>query len=94
MKAYPVTVLCQVMRVSRSGFYQYVKRVNQGPDSNPAETSLAARISAIFKEHRSKYGARRIMTQLLKELLRDKFENSKPDSAIPSTRPNSHHLPK
>ena len=67
MKAYPVTVLCQVMRVSRSGFYQYIKRVNQWPNNNPAETTLAARISAIFKEHRSKYGARRIMKQLHKE---------------------------
>ena len=64
MKAYPVTVLCRVMRVSRSGFYQYLKRVDQGPENDTAETSLKARISAIFKEHRRKYGARRIMKEL------------------------------
>jgi transposase InsO family protein len=64
MKAYPVTVLCKVMRVSRSGFYQYLKRINQGPENDPAETALKARIQAIFKAHRSKYGARRIMKEL------------------------------
>jgi putative transposase len=64
MKAYPVTVLCKVMRVSRSGFYQYIKRINQGPENDPAETALKARIQAIFKAHRSKYGARRIMKEL------------------------------
>ena len=64
MKAYPVTVLCKVMRVSRSGFYQYLKRNDQGPERDPAETALKARIQAIFKAHRSKYGARRIMEEL------------------------------
>jgi hypothetical protein len=64
MKAYPVTVLCKVMRVSRSGFYQYIKRINQGPENDPGEAALKARIQAIFKTHRSKYGARRIMKEL------------------------------
>jgi putative transposase len=64
MKAYPVTVLCKVMRVSRSGFYQYLKRNDQGPERVPVETALKARIQAIFKAHRSKYGARRIMKEL------------------------------
>jgi len=67
MKAYPVTVLCRVMRVSRRGFYQYLTRFNQGPTTNPVETVLKAQISAIFKEHRSKYGARRIMKELHKQ---------------------------
>jgi putative transposase len=65
MKAYPVTVLCKVMRVSRSGFYQYLKRNRSGSgERDPAETALKARIQAIFKAHRSKYGARRIMKEL------------------------------
>ena len=33
-------------------------------DNDTAETTLKARISAIFKEHRSKYDARRIMKEL------------------------------
>jgi len=28
MKAYPITVLCAVMEVSRSGFYHYLHRLN------------------------------------------------------------------
>ena len=64
MRAYPVTVLCLVMRVSRSGFYDYLKRFQQGPKNKTAETNLKARISAIFKEHRGKYGARRVMKEV------------------------------
>jgi transposase InsO family protein len=55
------------MRVSRSGFYQYLNRVDQGPKNDATESTLKARITVIFKEHRSKYGARRIMKQLNEE---------------------------
>ena len=67
MKAYPVTVLCKVMEVSRSGFYDYLHRFKKGNDDNPKEAALAARIYMIFKEHRSKYGSRRIAKQLNNE---------------------------
>ena len=64
MKAYPVTILCKVMEVSRSGFYNYLHRFNNGTDANPQEAALTARIHTIFKEHRSKYGSRRTVKQL------------------------------
>jgi putative transposase len=64
-KAYPVTILCKVMEISRSRFYDYVHRI-EGPD-DPKETALKARISAIFKEHRSQYGSRRVLKQLKDE---------------------------
>jgi putative transposase len=67
MKAYPVTVLCKVMKVSRSGFYDYLRRFNNGTDEDPEQAALTARIHAIFKEHRSKYGSRRILNQLKEE---------------------------
>lgn len=67
MKAYPVTVLCMVMKVSRSGFYDYCRRFNNGTDQDPEQAALTARIHAIFKEHRSKYGSRRILKQLKEE---------------------------
>jgi transposase InsO family protein len=67
MKAYPITILCRVMMVSRSGFYAYLHRYNNGTDEDPKEAALAARIHAIFKEHRGKYGSRRILKQLEKE---------------------------
>jgi len=53
--------------VSRSGFYDYLHRFNKRIDKDPKEAALAARIHAIFKEHRSKYGSRRILKQLEEE---------------------------
>ena len=64
MKAYPVTVLCKVMEVSRSGFYQYLKHFNNRAGNSPPEAALKSRVSTIFKEHRGKYGSRRILKQL------------------------------
>jgi len=67
MKAYPVTILCKVRRVSRSGFYDFLHRFNNGTDENLKKAPLTARIHAIFKEHRGKYGSRRIVEQLNNE---------------------------
>jgi putative transposase len=64
MKAYPVTVLCAVMRVSRNGFYDYLARYNSGNDDRPEETALKRRIKEIFDGSRSSYGSRRIVKQL------------------------------
>ena len=63
MKVYPVTVLCRVMRVSRSGFYDYLHRYSNGSDS-PGEIALRVRIRAIFNESRGSYGSRRIVKKL------------------------------
>jgi len=67
MKAYPVTVLCKVMEVSRSGFYDYLHRSNKKTDHSPYEAALKTRIQVIFKQHRGKYGSRRITKQLKDE---------------------------
>jgi len=64
-KAYPVTVLCKVMEVSRSGFYDYLDSFKGSDD--PGEVALKARTAAIFKEHRGQYGSRRILKQLKAE---------------------------
>ena len=64
MKAYPLTVLCQVMRVSRSGFYAYHKRFQQGPILDPGEERLKSRMRQIFKMSKGSYGSRRMMKQL------------------------------
>lgn len=66
MKAYPVTVLCQVMRVSRSGFYEYLKRVDQGPVVDPTEQRLKSLMRQIFKSSKATYGSRRMMKELEK----------------------------
>jgi transposase InsO family protein len=67
MKAYPVTVLCAVMRVSRSGFYDYLDRYNPDNDNRPEEAELSGRIKEIFDQSRASYGSRRIVEQLDKD---------------------------
>lgn len=67
MKAYPVTILCKVMNVSRSGFYEYLKRYVDNPTNNTNDMVLKARIKAIFKLSRSSYGSRRMLEQLRSE---------------------------
>jgi len=66
MKAYPVTLLCKVMRVSRSGFYDYHDRF-KNPEDRPDETALQRRIKEIFNQSRGSYGSRRVVKQLRSE---------------------------
>jgi hypothetical protein len=67
MKAYPITVLCAVMRVSRSGFYDYLDRYTSGDDKRSDDPELTSRIKEIFNRSRGSYGSRRILKQLQAE---------------------------
>jgi putative transposase len=64
MKAYPVNVLCSVMRVSRSGFYNYLDRFKD-PKDRQDETALKRLIKEIFDKSRGSYGSRRIVKELI-----------------------------
>ena len=55
------------MKVSRSGFYDYLHSFTNGSDDSPEEAALKSRTITIFKEHRGKYGSRRISKQLKAE---------------------------
>jgi putative transposase len=66
MKAYPITVLCRVMEVSRSGFYLYLKR-NACSRINPEIYALESEIKNLFIKHKQQYGSRRIMKELQKQ---------------------------
>ena len=60
---WPVSVLCEVMQVSRSGFYSHKQR--QAQASREGETdALLARVRAIAAESRYSYGSRRMAQQL------------------------------
>ena len=60
---WPVSVMCAVMQVSRSGFYAYVQR--QAPAYVRAEeAALLARVKRIAAETRHSYGSRRMAKQL------------------------------
>jgi len=67
MKAYPITILCKVMAVSRSGFYAYLKRRSSGTGKGPGDAALKDRAKQIFEQSRGSYGSRRIMRQLHSE---------------------------
>jgi putative transposase len=68
MKAYPVTVLCRVMQVSRSGFYDYLRRFHHNDGGNDQKGSLKAHIRAIFQESKGSYGSRRILKKLQSDI--------------------------
>ena len=61
-KAWPITLMCGVLGVSRSGYYDWTARdLSQCVRSNIA---LDRRIRAIFAGHRQRYGAPRIAEAL------------------------------
>jgi hypothetical protein len=60
---WPVSVLCEVLQVSRSGFYTYGQRqTSVGLEAE--EAPLVARVQAIAAETRHSYGSRRMAKQL------------------------------
>jgi putative transposase len=60
---WPVAVLCEVLAVSRSGFYTYLPR-HARAESDAAEVVLFARIQAIAADTRHSDGTRRMATPL------------------------------
>lgn len=66
MKVYPVTVLCRVMKVSRSGFYDYRRHYNNR-SQDPKQRALEALIRSIFNKSKATYGSRRIVKKLKSE---------------------------
>jgi len=57
-----VALLCDVMEVSRSGFYRYMKTFNK-PDLN-ADPDLLADVKAVFEASGETYGSRRMAKAL------------------------------
>ena len=63
---WPICVQCEVLQVSRSGFYDYVSRQTQ-PVINAPEVTLLARIQEIAAKTRNSYGTRRMAKALQQE---------------------------
>ncbi len=61
MKAYPITTLCEVMGVSRSGYYRHDPKKIQ-PDFH-----LISKVREIHIQAKKKYGSRRMSEQLQAE---------------------------
>ena len=62
MKAYPISILCRVMGVSRGGYYKYIK-INHENKMNP-DFELISKVRQIQSITRSSYGSRRMSDQL------------------------------
>ncbi len=62
---YPVEAVCQVLKVSRSGYYAWEGRRASGKPET--EVTLAATVEAVFWRHARRYGARRIIAELKAE---------------------------
>ena len=65
-EAYPVTVLCRVMQVSRSSFYQYLNRYYT-QDKDSLQASIERHIKVVFEQSKATYGSRRISKKLNSE---------------------------
>ena len=63
---WPVTVLCEVLEVGRSGFYDYQKR-QAAPALSHAEIDVLERIKAISEKTNHSYGSRRLVKHLQDE---------------------------
>jgi putative transposase len=63
---WPISVLCEVLEVSRSGFYDYQSR-QAHPTIDAEEVALLARVKAIAGTTRSSYGSRRMAKALQEE---------------------------
>ena len=61
-KSFAISALCQVLRVSKSGFYGYLKARKEKPTEPLAKT-----VTEIFWRHRRRYGSRRIQAELKAE---------------------------
>ena len=57
---YPVSLMCRVLMVSRSGYYVYDKDKSVGK----SERELGEQVKEVFFYHRKRYGSRRIAAEL------------------------------
>lgn len=59
---YPAGVLCQVLGVSRSAYYAYAAGQTYPPTASKEQQQTV--ITALFVEHKRRYGSRRIVKAL------------------------------
>jgi transposase InsO family protein len=65
---YPITVLCRVMQVARSGYHAWV--VREECERMRQDRVLAVHVAAAFERSRRTYGSPRIQTELREEGVR------------------------
>jgi putative transposase len=103
LSEFPVDICCQVLEVSRSGYYAWLDR----PQSIRASEreGLAARIKAIHEQNRQRYGSPRIFQALqaqgvvvcentVAKIMREQEIRAKTSTKfVPTTTDSSHNQP-
>jgi transposase InsO family protein len=62
-KAYPVTIMCDILRVSSSGYYDWLRRITI--PKNLANGDIDCKIILIYRQHKCRYGSPRIHKELV-----------------------------
>lgn len=89
---WPVSLLCEVMQVSRSGFYAYAHR-QAHRTVDRVKLELLTRVKAIASETRQSYGSRRMAKQLQDEgfsVGRAKARRLMQEAGVAVRRPRAH----
>lgn len=61
---YTIQDLCRYLKISRSGYYRYLKRRD---GMNPKEKDLKEKIHSIYQQRKGTYGYRRIQVELQRQ---------------------------
>ena len=99
---YPVTVLCDVLKVRRSGFYAWQGR--EVSDRAQEDTRLAVEVRAVYREHKGRYGSprvwralrergRRICRHRIARLMREQQLQARRRRRFVRTTDSNHSLP-
>jgi hypothetical protein len=59
---FPIATLCEVMEVSRTAYYRYIRGASYQPATAKQEQLKA--VEEIFWQHKRRYGQRRILVDL------------------------------
>jgi len=62
--AWPVRALCSALKVSRNGFYDYVRRLDKPGPRAERRAELATKITRVHDDSRGTYGSPRVHRQL------------------------------
>ncbi len=100
--AFPVAVLCRVLGVSRSGFYDF--HAEPETERQRRDATLAAKTRAVFAEHRGRYGSPRVCRELrhrgdvisekkVAQLMRDEGLVARPKKRFRATTDSKHDDP-
>lgn len=99
---YPVSVLCEVLQVQRSGYYAWCEREESARDVE--DRRLVVEVRAVFAEYKRRYGSPRVHRELrergtlvgrhrVARLMREQRLVARPRRKFVRTTDSAHNLP-